>query len=513
MMNETLKKRLDSDILDYKAAAESFKKGELTPADYKAVSGGFGTYPQKGNETHMLRLRMTGGRLPLEKLRFISESTQKYKIEAVKITTCQSLQYHNVNIDDLYPLMQEAWNAGFVTRGGGGNHPRNVMASPLSGVQKGEHFDVLPYAEVAADYLLQFAGVLKFPRKLKVSFSNSPENVVHATFRDLGFVSRADGKFDVWAAGGLGNGPMLGVCVDTDVAPADVLYYVKAMVDTFREHGNYENKARARTRFMQESLGKEGFIAEFHKYLNAAKAECDLTVSVTPTTTDKAANGAMAENHRITEQKNGLYAVQYHPAGGYLPTEKIHALYAAMQNMPGTEIRVTPDAGLYVINCSAEEAKQIYAITEGGAETDFEASVACVGGTRCSTGIADSQGLLAACMEAVKKENLANGVLPALRISGCPSSCAAHQIAPLGFRGGMKKTADGMKPAYAVFVGGSELQSKEKLADMGLTLLAEKIPAFLVELGKTVAAENTTFEKWIPDHADEMTALINKYAE
>ena len=72
----------------------------------------------------------------------------------------------------------------------------------------------------------------------------------------------------------------------------------------------------------------------------------------------------------------------------------------------------------------------------------------------------------------------------------------------------MKKTADGMKPAYAVFVGGSELQSKEKLADMGLTLLAEKIPAFLVELGKTVAAENTTFEKWIPDHADEMTALI-----
>jgi hypothetical protein len=46
------------------------------------------------------------------------------------------------------------------------------MASPLSGVQKGENFDVLPYAEATADYLLQFAGVLKFPRKLKVAFSN-----------------------------------------------------------------------------------------------------------------------------------------------------------------------------------------------------------------------------------------------------------------------------------------------------------------------------------------------------
>ena len=512
-MGQNLKERLSRDILEYRAAAEKFKNGELAPADYKGISGGFGTYPQKGNETHMLRLRMTGGRLPLERLRFLVDSCEKYKVGAVKLTTCQSIQYHDVAVDDLYPLMSEAWEAGFITRGGGGNHPRNVMASPLSGVQKGENFDVLPYAEAAADYLLQIAGVLKFPRKLKVAFSNSIENVTHATFRDLGFVSTPDGKFDVWAAGGLGNKPMLGVCMDRGIDPADVLYYVGAMVATFREHGNYENRNKARTRFMQETLGVDGLIREFHKHLDALKASESLKLTVCPTETEKKPDGTMAEGGRILAQKQtDLYAVSYHPFGGYLPVAMLGKLYGAMQTMQGTEIRVTPDGGLYVIHCTAKEAKTILALTEGGAETAFERSVACVGGTRCSTGTIDSQGLLTACLAAVKKENFADGVLPTVRISGCPSSCAAHQTAALGFRGGTKRGKNGVKPAFAVFVGGSELQGKEALAPTGHMIFADLIPTFLVTLGKAIRLENTTFDRWIKEHEEDLADMIGEFA-
>ena len=32
--------------------------------------------------------------------------------------------------------------------------PRNVMCSPLSGVEKDEYFDVVPWAEAAGEYLL-----------------------------------------------------------------------------------------------------------------------------------------------------------------------------------------------------------------------------------------------------------------------------------------------------------------------------------------------------------------------
>lgn len=61
---------------------------------------------------------------------------------------------------------------------------------------------------------------------------------------NLGFVACADGTFDVYCAGGLGANPKMGVLVDTGVAPRNVLYDVCAMVKTFQEHGNYENRAR-----------------------------------------------------------------------------------------------------------------------------------------------------------------------------------------------------------------------------------------------------------------------------
>ncbi|MFQ9395665.1 MAG: hypothetical protein ACLR2E_18605 [Lachnospiraceae bacterium] len=98
------------------------------------------------------------------------------------------------------------------------------MCSPLAGVEKGEYFNVQPYAKAAGDYLMHFIKAEKMPRKLKVGFSSSPANLTHATYRDLGFAAREDGKFDVYSAGGLGNNPRFGVKVAEAVEPDDILF-------------------------------------------------------------------------------------------------------------------------------------------------------------------------------------------------------------------------------------------------------------------------------------------------
>lgn len=126
----------------------------------------------------------------------------------------------------------------------------------------------MPYAEAAGEYLMHFIKAVKFPRKLKVCFSNSPENETHATFRDLGFVSRPDHTFDVYIAGGLGIKPCLGLCAAKGISPEKTLYYVKAMVDTFVAYGNYENRSKARTRFMQEALGAEKLLQAYEEKLS-----------------------------------------------------------------------------------------------------------------------------------------------------------------------------------------------------------------------------------------------------
>lgn len=500
------------DLDEFREKTMKFHNGEMTVPEYKGFSGGYGSYAQRGGKKHMLRLRMAGGRITKERLDFIVQSIQKYHIDLVKLTTCQSVQFHNLEAEDLCELIEQAWAAGMVSRGGGGDFPRNVMASPLSGVEPGEYFDVLPYAEAVGEYLMQFIHAVKFPRKLKVSFSSSPKNETHATFRDLGFTANPDKTFDVYAAGGLGNKPALGAKVAEHIAPEKACYYAKAMVDTFVEHGNYENRGRARTRFMQETLGTEGFVQEYQKKLALVMEKENLDISTEQFSVTKTGAGEPLDDVRAVKQKQeGLYAVFYQPVGGVVSPEKLAELQQLMKDMQDVEIRLTPEEGMYIINCTADEARRILAVTEDGAKTLFETSVACIGNSICQVGARDSQDALRMCVEAVRKENFADGVLPKVHFSGCPSSCSAHQTGSIGFRGGVKQSSEGPKPAFAVFTGGCAKQGEEVIAEANKAIALEEIPQFLIDLGRMVSAENTTYEEWVKTNRDALNELIDRY--
>ncbi|MCI9082694.1 MAG: nitrite/sulfite reductase [Lachnospiraceae bacterium] len=500
------------DLKEFHEMTDKFYKKEINVAQYKGFSGRFGSYAQRGGNANMLRLRMTGGEINKEKLKFIADSIEKYDISLAHITTCQTLQLHNLSAEQVCTLIEEAFDHEIITMGGGGDFPRNVMCPPLSGVQKDEYFNVLPYAKEAADYLLGFINTVKLPRKLKVCFSNSKENITHATFRDLGFVAKENGTFDVYSAGGLGRNPRMGALVASDVEPCKILYYIKAMVETFIAHGNYDNRAAARTRFMQETLGTEGYVKAYQEKLTKILAEENLDLKIELPKTTKQANSNTLDNPRAIPQKQpGLYAVSYHPVGGSPKPEFFRKLYDAILPMEDVLVRLSPDEGMYIINLTSSEAEKILAITEDSANNTFESSVACIGASICQVGARDSQSLLHACVERVRKENFPDGTLPKIHISGCPSSCSAHQIAPLGFRGGVKQTPDGPKPAFAVFEQGCETQGNEAFGeDLGVMLESE-IPEFLAELGKEISANSQTYEQFTAEHRDKFMQIVQKY--
>lgn len=521
-------KEFEPDLVEFHDKTLKFHNEELTINEYKGFSGGYGSYAQRGAKKHMLRLRMAGGRLTKERMKCIAEICNEYTVPRMKLTTCESIQMHDLEAETLSQIMKRAWHGSMISRGGGGDFPRNVMMSPLSGVEKGEYFDVAPYAEVASEYLMNFIKGPKFPRKLKVCFSNSPKNYPHATFRDMGFVARPDNKFDLYIAGGLGANPKMGVLVSEEVEPTKILFYIKAMVDTFIENGNYENRGRARTRYMQDTLGKEGLIEAFNKNLEKVLLTEELELDFVsydfeveiPDANGKAecvkkyenTESDILNNKRVIPQKqDGLYAVFYQPIGGILKQEKLKEIYDTIEYMDEVEARINPEEGMYIINCDVEEVKKVLAVTEDGANTLFETSVACIGAKTCQVGIGDSQGLLELCVNEIRKENFGDGVLPQIHISGCPSSCAAQQCAEIGFRGGMKQTHDGPKPAFAISVGGNYAQGKEVLMPSGKPIIVEDIPKFLIELGKMVEAENTTYQNWIVSNQDKLEALVEKY--
>lgn len=540
-MNQSLMTEFKEDLKDFREMTEKFYAKEVSVKDYKGFSGGFGSYAQRGGEASMLRLRMPGGRITKEKLKFLVDAIAAYDVIRVHLTTCQTVQFHDLGMKAVCDIMEQAMEVGIVTRGGGGDFPRNVMVSPLSGVEQGEYFDVLPYAERAGDYLMGIIKTVKLPRKLKVGFSNSPANVTHATFRDLGFVAKENGRFDVYSAGGLGNNYKMGVKVAEDVKPEEVLYYVEAMIRTFTTYGNYESRAKSRTRYMQETLGVEGYKKAYQEKLIEVKAEfkdslliklikgSSVSVEQESNTEESVVNikdqesllknvaaypqTESASERVITQKQAGLYAVAYHPVGGMVPAQKLGEIYAVIKDAENVEVRVAPDETLYIINLEEEQAEKIHKITADGAKNLFETSVSCIGSTVCQIGLRDSQGLLASIVEAVEPYHFADGVLPRIHISGCPSSCGTHQIGKLGFRGASKSVNGKAEPAFAFYVNGQDIQGEERFGEEWGVMLAADIPKFFVELGTVISEEKVSYEQWYKKNMDTLKNIAEPYLQ
>ncbi len=510
-MDEQWEKEFRERIHEFVETINKFDKGELDRKTYKGVSGGLGSYAQRDPQRHMLRLRMAGGNLTKKRLEFLAEAVKGYGVELMKLTTCETVQLHDLKADQVPILMEKAIDSEIISLGGGGDNPRNIMASPLSGVQQGENFDVLPYAEAAAEYLLSIAGDIHMPRKLKVAFCNGADDSVHSAFRDMGFMAKPDRTFMLRIAGGLGGGYKMGVLVDDHVAPDEILYYIRAMIETFCQHGNYENRAKARTRFMQETLGIDGLKAAFLENVAKFKEKGGLDLHVEARPVTKTGYGEI-HDRRVTAQKQpGLYAVAYHPIGGCLPAGKPAELLALINEIPDAECRIAPFETIYIINLTADEAKKVLEATNDGAQSTFENSVACIGSAICQQGVRNSQAVLRAIVEAVREVGIPDGALPKICISGCPSSCSGHQAAEIGFQGAAK-TVDG-KPesAFKMFVGGSDTLGSAKFGEAGAVILERDMPKFFVELGKTVADSGTDWKTWIAGHESEFRVIVERY--
>ncbi len=474
-------------------ATEAFYSGKMSVKEYKGISGGFGTYAQRGGTEGMVRLRMAGGRLTKERMGFIADCIEKYHPSIVHTTTCQSVQLHGLSGEEIPEIIEGAADHDILTYGGGGDYPRNVTATPLSGVIDAP-FDVQPYAECASRYLLNYVEGKKLPRKLKVGFSNTLENISDATARDLGFVARSDLKFDVYSGGGLGANPKLGLKVYEGAEPADLCIFLTAMVQMFMKHGNYQDRSKARVRYMRDTLGDEGYVKAFNECLEEARKDKSLPeVFPDHILWFKRGDGSVPTSKRAHPQyRHGLYYVVYHPIGGRMQPAKFVELYNAIKDIDEAEARVGPNETVYIINLTGKEADRIAEVTSDGAETLFESSVCCIGNSVCQIGLRDSYRLLQSLLEMEKRNGFADGVLPMLRISGCISSCTAQQLGSIGLRG----STLGNDPAFLITVNGSHVRGKERLGDELGKVKMEEVPAFFEAVGKAVQASGKSFREW-----------------
>ncbi len=145
-------------------------------------------YAQRDKKSFMIRLRTSSGVISKSQLHTIYNMAYENKLEKIHLTTRKAVQLHGLNVDQICNIMEEGIHKYIFTRGGGGNFPRNVGLSPLSGVDPDEAFDVTSYAIATNKHFISKITTYHLPRKLKVSYSSSNHDDAYCTVQDLGFI-------------------------------------------------------------------------------------------------------------------------------------------------------------------------------------------------------------------------------------------------------------------------------------------------------------------------------------
>ena len=513
-----IKEVLLKEIPNFKEVSLKFFNGEIPKMEYKRFSGAYGVYAQRDQKSFMIRLRVSSGVLSRSQLHTIYQMANKHSISHIHFTTRQAIQLHGINVDSVCDIMEEGIRKSIFTRGGGGNFPRNVGLSPLSGVDPDEAFDVTPYSVATDNHFISKITTYHLPRKLKVSYSSCDKDEAHCTVQDLGFIATIkDNKpyFKVFIGGGLGQNPAVSLELDELINPSDALYYVEGLTNMYMDYGDYKNHNRARVRYMVDNLGKDEFIKKFKEYVSNEKEKGWLNLNPEPIKYDKGGPDLNLHNPRLIKQKQqGRYSVYVHPVGGILPLRDLKTLLYELDKCKNPMIRLAMTEGLYILNLDGNEAKKILEITTPmSGDTSIEKSVACIGVPICQMGIQNSQQMLQDIINYFKEngnDDISNAI-PRIYISGCMNSCGVHQIGAIGLTGKKKKVDGQIADAFGMFINGNFHLGETRLGEFIGDYKYSDIPKLLFEIGTAVNNSKKDFYTWLYENKDELDSITSKY--
>ena len=544
---DQLKDELRKELPAFAELGHKFVSKEISSAEFKATSGGMGVYAQRSGSEFMIRLRALGGILDFEKLNFVYQLAKQFSLDSIHLTTRQMIQLHHLTLDIMIQIMKEAIDHDMITRGSGGNYPRNATISPLSGVELGEAFDVTPYAILVNKYFLSQINSYRLPRKFKVAFSNHGKDSAKASIADLGFLAiKKEEKeyFQVYLGGSMGPNGATSVLYDELISPCDILYHVEALLSLFTEEGDYHNKAKARIRFIVARMGSEAFLACYKKHLTKIKQTKELSFALNKEEQKAIKEQRIFEEQKITklqkiskeqiieqnlveeeakdisysipeailQKQANLYSVDIHPQGGFLNTKDLGKLLHFIENLNQIEVRLTMEGSMILRNLTAKQAKELLELTRDIRKTTrLGQSISCVGASICQIGIQNSQDLLKDILDYFADKGFTEDRLPSLAISGCSNSCSRHQVSEIGFQGKMKRVNDVLTDAYSLQIGGFVGMGESRLAKDYGDLVVSVIPEFLYQLALQLVDYNLEFREYMIKKEEEFIKLLEQY--
>jgi sulfite reductase (ferredoxin) len=518
-----------------------FRQGKLSEDDFRRFRLQHGAY---GSRLHMdysmVRIKVPSGEITPEQIEKIASLSEAFSIGSAHVSTRQNIQLHWVQLEDVSEVMRGLVETGLTTREACGNTIRNVMCSHFAGVCPNEAFDATPYSMAIAKFFLRNPICQNLPRKFKINFACCDQ---HGLVRvaDIGLVpavreenSKTTRGFKIYLGGGLGAASFIGHLLE-DFTPEDrVLATCMATVRLFDRHGNRENMARNRMRYLVHEMGwdkfqrmvlKERSIVEMTTSYSTAqlfdvKSHEDTRqlpkaprMSRLPMLNDQVTKDSPAYEHWlhtnvVPQKQDGYFTVFITLGAGDITANQLRVLASAIRDYSAEGVaRNTPQQNFAVRYVRGTELRDFYeklasaGLANPGALT-IASAVGCSGTTSCNLAITNSHRLA----KEVQRKFLELGLDTddslrdaTIKISGCPNSCGQHEIATIGFFGGATRMNNSMTPTYTMLFGGSAGEQGE-LGKAAMRVPAKRVIDTIlkvIEIYKQQKSENETLHQWI----------------
>jgi sulfite reductase (ferredoxin) len=500
-----------------------FRQGKISDDDFRRFRLQHGAYGSRLRMDYsMVRIKVPGGEITPEQLEKVASLSEAFSIGSAHVSTRQNIQLHWVQLEDVSEVMRGLVEVGLTTREACGNTVRNVMCSHFAGVCPSEAFDSTPYAKAIARFLLRNPMCQNLPRKFKINFSCCD---AHGLVRvaDIGLVptiikspsstttsTENEGEtmrgFRIYLGGGLGAASFIGHLLE-DFTPEDrLLATCMATIRLFDRHGNRENMARNRMRYLVHEMGWERFqkmvlkersIVEMTTSYSTAqlfdvkshedtrlppKASGGRMMMTTTTMTtklpmlnvkvtkDSPAFERWLHTNAVPQKQEGYFTAFITLGAGDITASQLRILASAIRDYSAEAVaRNTPQQNFALRYVRETDLPNLYeklasaGLANPGALT-IASAVGCSGTTSCNLAITNSHRLA----KEVQRKFLELGLDTddslqdaTIKISGCPNSCGQHEIATIGFFGGATRMNNTMTPTYTMLFGGSAGEAGE----------------------------------------------------
>ena len=515
-------KSVREDTLGYRSQVEKFLQGDTSPVAFRAYRVPMGIYEQRAAGKYMVRIRIGAGLVLPYQLERIAQLSKTYGNGVVHVTTRQDIQIHEVKIEDTPAVLESLLEAGLSPRGGGGNTVRNVTACPRTGVCPKEEFDVAPYAIATAEYLLPFKSSYNLPRKYKIVFSGCSADCAFASVADLGFFAHLKEGikgFSVYAGGGLGSNPAVGVKIEDFVTDNEFLEVAETIKSVFDKYGDRSNKHKARLRYVLKRFGAKEFVklynderAELHKQgLQGEKPEVRDIASrfEFSGSTSESDKQSPLPNNVLPEKAEGLFTIKLRLNFGDIPADDLVKIGQLAKEFGQGLVRTTQLQDLLVTGIPRENLENVKSALDSlginAIGNNKPRVVACTGAATCKLGLCLSRGLADAISEKLGKNDIQQPETT-IKISGCPNSCGHHYIGSIGFQGNAKRVNGRLMPCYDILAGAKTVEGDARLAERIGTVPARKIPDLLAEAFETGAIEKQQLKILVQRYSDSISA-------